>query len=170
MYIEPASYSVLAFSSKTAVGLPVGLFAPFFTLLGLGYVLYNLTTDSVASTGSLIEVIDRGLHLWLSGYDYHHNLKEFLFTINRNLNHHSYSELTSIYDALNQLYVEINGYINHLDSLAEASLSVRDNGTSSKRWVDLADLFRNDLKGITELLQKVEPRIDVYRFFSELNF
>ena len=61
--IEPASYSALAFASKSTVGLPVGLLAPFLTILGLGYVLYNVTTDSVLSTGNTTEIIERSLYL-----------------------------------------------------------------------------------------------------------
>ena len=32
--IEPASYSALAFASKSTVGLSLGLLAPFLTILG----------------------------------------------------------------------------------------------------------------------------------------
>lgn len=74
----------------------------------------------------------------------------------------------SIYDSLNQLYVETNGYINKLDSLVEASASIRDNGTIARDWIPLVNDLRADLKDITEFMKNIEPRIDAYRFFSDL--
>lgn len=56
LYIEPTSYSALAFASKSTLGLPVSLLAPFLTLLGLGYVLYNLTVDSIPYTEDLSHI------------------------------------------------------------------------------------------------------------------
>lgn len=137
-------------------------------MLGLGYVLYNVTTDSFASTGTLIEVIDRNLFFWQAGYSFHGRLHEYFFNISTNWNHYTYSELMSIYDSLNQLYVETNGYINKLDSLVEASASIRDNGTIARHWIKIVDDLRSDLIDITEFMKHIEPRIDAYRFFSDL--
>lgn len=130
--IEPASYSALAFASKSTVGLPVGLLAPFLTILGLGYVLYNVTTDSVLSTGNTREVVERSLYLGQIGFELHCKVHDFMYNLGSNLNSYNYSELSSIYDSLNQLYVEIYGYIKNLDSLGESSASVRDNGNTSR--------------------------------------
>lgn len=168
--IEPTTYSVLAFSSKSTLGLPVSLLAPFFTLLGFGYVLYNLTINTNPSTDELVEIIDRSTYLWQAGLQFHFLLNDFLTNINTNINHYSYSELMSLYDSLNQLYIEVNGYLNNLDYLAKSSASIRDGGTLSKDWIKLASEFRSDHNNIIELLKLIEPRIDAYKFFSELYF
>ena len=114
--------------------------------------------------------IHRSTYIWQSCTTFNYFLHEFLTNVNANLNQYNYSELISLYDSLNQLYVEVNGYLNNLDSMAESSLSYRDNGTMSRDWVKLVDSLRVDQKDILDLLKFIEPRIDAYKFFSELYF
>ena len=170
LYIDPASYSALAFASKSTLGLPVSLLAPFLALLGLGYVVYNVTLHSIPYTENDFWHIDRSTYIWQNCLWFNHSLHEFLTNVNANVNQYNYSELMSLYDSLNQLYVEVNSYLNNLDSMAQSSLSDRDNGTMSRDWLKLADSVRADQKDILDLLKFIEPRIDAYKFFSELYF
>lgn len=137
------------------------------TILGFGYALYSLTSRSNISTNELPEIVDleRYLYLLSSITDLQHLLRDFLAGINTNFNHYTYSELTSIYDSLNQIYVEINGCLDNLDYLGESISSY--GGSYRDEYIQLVSNLHSDHNSITELLKQIEPRIDAYEFFSK---
>lgn len=85
------------------------LIGSFFTLLGFCYVRrsHNLTIKSNLSTDELPDImdLDRCIYLFQAGAEFQCLLSDFLANVNINLNSYNYSELMSLYQSLNQVYI-----------------------------------------------------------------